>query len=191
MAMVDAGRWRFTVDDYHRMAEAGILSEDDRVELIDGEVIRMSPIGATHVGCVNRATMQLAPRAALEKLLVSVQNPVRLGTYREPQPDIALLRVRASLRPEELPKPADVVLLIEISDSTLRYDREVKLPMYAEAGIPESWLVDIKARAIERHSDPTPNGYRLVARARRGESLDSLVLPGLILAVDELLGLPS
>ena len=177
-------RRRFMVDDYERMAAAGILTEDDRVELIAGEIVEMSPIGDRHVGCVNVLADLLADLVRREAL-ISVQNPIRLSADGEPQPDIALLRRGA---PRAVPTPDDVLLVIEVADSSRDYDRGVKLPLYAAAGIKEAWLVDLVAEIIERHTDPYDGVYRRIAPARRGESLSSTALPAIILSVDAILG---
>jgi Uma2 family endonuclease len=178
-------RRRFTVEDYHRMAEAGILTEDDRVELIAGEIVEMTPIGGPHMGRLNNLADLLADLVRREAL-ISVQNPIQLSTGSEPQPDIALLR-RGAPR-DAVPTPADVLLVIEVADTSLAYDRNVKLPLYAAAGIPEAWLFDVGGEALERHTEPRDGEYRLIARARRGESLASTVLPALVLPVDAILG---
>ena len=121
-----------------------------------------------------------------DDVIVSVQNPVRLNEYAEPQPDVALIRVRDYS--ESLPTPDDVLLLIEVSDTTLAYDRGVKLPLYARAGIREVWIVDLAGETIGRHSDPSGDGYQRVAQTRRGQTLESTGLPGLIPSVDAVLG---
>jgi Uma2 family endonuclease len=176
---------RFTVNDFHRMGEAGILHEDDRVELIEGEIVEMAAIGTRHFACVNGLT-RLLIRAAGDDAIVSVQNPVRLDEHSEPQPDLAVLRVRDYR--ESLPMPEDVLLLIEVSDTTLAYDRGVKLPLYSRAGIQEVWIVDVAHEVIERHTDPSGDGYRRIERARRGETTESVALPELTLGVDTVLG---
>jgi Uma2 family endonuclease len=178
-------RRRFTVHDYHRMGEAGILHEDDRVELIEGEIVEMAAIGTRHFTCVNQLT-RLLVRGVGDAAIVSVQNPVRLDEHSEPQPDLTVLRVRDYR--ESLPMPEDVLLLIEISDTTLSYDRGVKLPLYARAGIREVWIVDLQGEIIERHTDPSGSGYRRVERARRGEALAPLTFSELTLRVDAVLG---
>lgn len=178
-------RRRFMVDDYERMAEAGILGEDERIELIAGEIVEMSPIGGRHVSCVNVLADMLADVVRREAL-ISVQNPVRLSEDSEPQPDIALLW-RSTPR-DALPTPDDVLVVIEVADSSRDYDRAVKLPLYAAAGIKEAWLVDLIAEIIERHTDPYDGTYRRIAPARRGESLSSTVLPDIVLSVDAVLG---
>ena len=130
-SMQQLTRWRFTVHDYHRMGEAGILQEDDRVELIEGELVQMTAIGTRHFSCVNRLNRLLVMNVR-DEAVVSVQNPVRLNEYTEPQPDATVIRPRDYR--ESLPMPEDVLLLIEVSDTTLAYDRGVKLPLYARSG---------------------------------------------------------
>ena len=174
---------RFTVDEFHRMAEVGILHEDDRVELIGGEIVEMNPIGGRHARCVTELTRVLVSVVG-DDVRVSPQNPVRLDEHQEPQPDVAVHRASERYRAGELPTPEDVLLLIEVADTSLTSDRDVKLPLYARAGIAEVWLVDLTANVIERHTEPSENGYRLVRRAGRGESLESVVLPALTLPVD-------
>jgi Uma2 family endonuclease len=178
-------RWRFTVHDYHRMGEAGILHEDDRVELIEGELVEMTAIGTRHFSCVNRLTRMLVMNVG-DEAIVSVQNPVRLNEYNEPQPDVTVIRPRDYR--ESLPMPEDVLLLIEVSDTTLAYDRGVKLPLYARAGIREVWIVDLAGEAIERYTDPLEESYRGADRLRRGQRLESISLPGPTPGVDEIFG---
>lgn len=178
-------RRRFTVHDYHRMGEAGILHEDDRVELIEGEIVEMAAIGTRHFACVNQLN-RLLVRGVGDAAIVSVQNPVRLDEHTEPQPDLTVLRVRDYR--ESLPMPGDVLLLIEVSDTTLAYDRGVKLPLYARAGIREVWIVDLPSEVIERHTDPSANGYRGLKKVRRGEKIEFAALPELSFRVDAVLG---
>lgn len=177
----------FTTDEYDRMAEAGILGEDDRVELIGGEVVRMAAMGARHAGCLTDLTRLLPSRLGAPTLL-RVQLPVAIPDFDEPEPDLAIVRPRGDAYREGHPTPPDVLLLIEVSDSTLEFDRRVKIPLYARAGIPEAWLVELRNEAIERHTEPSPEGYRSVRRFRRGETVTSAALPSLVLAVDEVLG---
>lgn len=174
-----------TVHEYHRMGEAGILHEDDRVELIEGELIEMAAIGTRHFTCVNQLT-RLLVRGVGDEAIVSVQNPVRLDDYGEPQPDLTVLRPRDYR--ESLPGPRDVLLVIEVSDTTLRYDREVKLPLYARADIQEVWIVDLPGATVERHTEPSADGYGLVRRVWRGDTLRPEALPDLALPVDAVLG---
>ena len=175
-------RRRFTVYEYHRMGEAGILHEDDRVELIEGELVEMAAIGTRHFACVNRLN-RLILGAVGDEAIVSVQNPVRLDEYTEPQPDVTVIRPRDYRL--SLPGPEDVLLLIEVSDTTLAYDRGVKLPLYARAGIQEVWIVNLSGGTVERHTDPSANGYRSLVNARPGEGIEAAALPGLKLAVDD------
>jgi Uma2 family endonuclease len=178
-------RWRFTVHDYHRMGEAGILHEDDRVELIEGELVEMTAIGTRHFSCLNRLNRLFVMNVG-DEAIVSVQNPVRLNEYNEPQPELTVIRSRDYR--ESLPMPKDVLLLIEVSDTTPAYDRGVKLPLYAQAGIREVWIVDLVSETIERYTDPSEEGYRLADQIRRGQTLESDALPGLTPSVDEVLG---
>lgn len=176
---------RFTVSDYHQMTEVGILTEDDRVELIDGEIVEMTPVGGRHVACVNRLN-RLLMRYTGEDVIVSVQSPVQLAKDQEPEPDVAVIRARNY--GDELPGASDILLLIEVSDTSLSYDRARKLPLYARAGIVESWLVDLRGEAIERHTNPVGGTYRVTVRVGRGEEITSLAVPGLVLKADEVLG---
>ena len=166
---------RFDVDDYYRMAEAGILSAKDRVELIEGEVVDMAPIGSEHGGKVNRLNRLLAPAMAAGHAIVSVQNPLRLDRRNEPQPDLMLLRPRRDRYREGHPTAADVLLLVEISDSSLAYDSGPKLALYARHGVPEVWVVDIVGRTVEVCLEPGPQGY-----ARRRQVAAGTVSPTLV-----------
>lgn len=183
--MQQVTRRRFTVHDYHRMGEAGILHEDDRVELIEGEIVEMAAIGTRHFSCVNGLT-RLLVRSVGDEAIVSVQNPVRLNEHTEPQPDLTVIRERDYR--ESLPMPEDVLLLIEVSDTTLAYDRNVKLPLYARAGIGEVWILDLAGETIERHTDPSEGNYRRTERARRGDRIECSTLSDLTLSVDDVLG---
>ncbi len=170
----------FTVWDYHRMTEAGVLTEDSRVELIRGQITDMSPIGAPHSRTVNRLTRLLVPLIGAQGI-VSVQNPVRLDEGSEPQPDVTILHPRMDEDDAGTPGPADVLLLIEVADSSLGFDRATKLPLYAEAGISDYWIVNLQERAIEVHRNPQGDRYARIRRVGLGESLDILLLPGLTL----------
>jgi Uma2 family endonuclease len=180
---------KFTVDDYHQMAEAGILGEDDRVELIRGEILDMSPIGKRHAACINRLNALLAALPQ-DLIIVSIQNPIQLYEDTEVQPDVALLRFRDDFYEQELPRPSDMLLIVEVSDTTLAYDRRIKLPLYAQAGIPEVWLVNIQQGVIELHAQPKDGVYSRIRRVRHGQKL---AVPGFdkaYLNVDDVLGLP-
>ena len=176
---------RFTVSDYHRMADAGIFDEDSRVELIRGQIIDMAAIGSPHLGMVNRLTRLLSALLAGRGAL-SVQNPVRLDDGSEPQPDMAILKPRVDDYGTATPGPGDVLLLIEVSDSTLRYDRTVKVPLYAESGVSECWLVDLAGRAVEVYRRPVGGRYAEARREGPDGILDIEALPGVAMAVGDL-----
>jgi Uma2 family endonuclease len=180
-------RHRFTVEEYHKMGEAGIFGEDDRVELIDGEVVEMTPIGWRHMWCVRQLIRLLASFAETSsgvRYEVGAQNPIALGEYGEPQPDLVLLHNPPVGR---LPGPAEVALVVEVADTSLGFDRDVKLPHYAEAGIAEAWLIDLNSETIEVHSGPGPGGYRKTTRYTRGERVESATVPDLAFDTDEAL----
>lgn len=179
-------RWRFTVEDYRRMAEAGLFAPDARLELIDGEILQMSPIGARHLAGVNRATRTFS-RVAGDRVVVSVQNPISLPPHDEPQPDVALLRPRADDYARQKPGPEDVLLVVEVADTSVAYDRQTKLLRYARAGVRESWLLDLPGDALEVHREPGPRGYALIRRCYRGERIAPEALPDVEIAVDDLL----
>lgn len=182
-----ATRRRFTVTEYYEMARVGILRPGDRVELIRGEIIAMSPIGDRHAGCVDFLTAGFC--AALGAgAVVRIQGPVRLGPESEPQPDVAILRPRADFYRHGHPGPADVLLIVEVSDTTREHDRDVKIPDYGEAGIPEAWRVDLVEEVIEVYRRPGPGGYHEVRRYRRGESVSCLAFPVCVFRVEDILG---
>jgi Uma2 family endonuclease len=177
----------FTVHDYHRMAEVGLLSEDSRVELIEGEIIEMSPIGSTHGGTVKRSSAFLN-RTLGDAVIVSVQDPIRLNDFSEPQPDIALLKPRKDFYSKSHPMPEDVLVVIEVADTSVNYDRNVKLPLYARAGISEAWLVVLAKDVIEVHSQPKNGKYQKVQRLKRGKTLTSQTLANFSCRLEDLLG---
>jgi Uma2 family endonuclease len=186
MSVQIAKHW-FTVAEYNRMGETGILKEEDRVELIEGEIIEMSPIGRRHAACVGRLTSLLS-RLLTEKAIVWVQNPIVLDDYSEPQPDVALLRRRDDFYERSLPAPADVLLIVEVADTTLEYDRQIKLPLYARAGIAEVWLVNLMDEQVGIYTQPAGGAYQVERQAKRGETINSSVPPNLMLKVDDILG---
>ena len=157
-AAVAIPRHRFTVHDFARLGEAGIFTEDDRAELIDGEIRDMTPIGQPHARIVNRLTWRLVTRLA-GRAYVSVQNPLRLDRYTEPQPDLVVARGGEDHYADRHLEAGDVLLVVEVADSSLRYDRIEKMPRYAGAGIPEAWLVDVAGGAVTVSTDPGPDGY--------------------------------
>lgn len=176
----------FTADEYHGMAEAGILHEDDRVELIEGEILEMSPIGSRHAACVDRLN-RLLNRSMTLDTIVRVQSPILLSEHSEPEPDLSLLRPREDFYSGGHPAPGDVLLLVEVAETSAEYDSTVKLPLYARAGIPEVWLVDLPAGTIEAHSRPVDGEYRETLRAKRGEHLTSKTVPELEVAAGDVL----
>lgn len=183
---VELQRRRFTVDDYYAMADAGILHEDDRVELIEGEIIEMAAIGSHHAACVDRLT-RLLVRQAGEDAVVRVQSPVRLSDLSEPQPDLALLRPRGDFYAARHPLPPDTLLIIEVAHSTLGYDRGVKVPLYARTGIPELWIVNIDDRVVEVYGEPENGRFRKRSEVRSGAVIRPHLLPSVAVAVDDVL----
>jgi Uma2 family endonuclease len=179
-------KWHFNVDQYYRLAEAGVLKPDDRVELIEGEIIKMPPIGSPHASSVTRANYALEPFTR-HKFIVSIQNPVRLSDFSEPVPDIALLKPRPDFYAERHPRPEDVLLIIEVADTTLLSDRNVKIPLYARHGIPECWLVNLPKKIIEVYYDLMDEVYRKALKCNREEVLTSPTVPGLSLKVSEII----
>jgi Uma2 family endonuclease len=176
-------RRRFTRAEYYRMAEVGILGEDDRVELIEGEIVQMSPAGSRHFAFVISLNRLLVVRLANDAL-VSVQSPIILTDDTEPQPDLAVLRPRAYK--ERKAYADDVLLLIEVADTSLAYARTTKLRLYARAGIPEYWIVDCAAESVEVYRDPSGESYRDVSRASAPANLALQAFPDIALALAEI-----
>ena len=180
-------RHKFTVEHYHKMIESGILNEYDRVELIRGEIIEMAAIGTKHAGCVRRLCSLLSISLS-GRALVDSQNPVKLNNNSEPQPDIALLQPREDFYAFAHPQPQDIFLIIEVADSTAKYDREVKVPLYAEEGVLEVWLVDVNEEWVEVYREPARDGYKNVGKFSRGESLSIQAFADVSISVDDVLG---
>jgi Uma2 family endonuclease len=180
-------RHRFTIDEYHRMGEVGIFHEDSRVELIEGDVVHMCPIGTRHTGGVNRLNALFTRRLG-SRAVVSVQNPMILDDYSEPQPDLTILAARSDFYSGAHPRPADVLLAVEVSDSRVSYDRGIKVALYARKHIRELWLVDIPGGALEVYRRPTASGYREHQRLVRGRRIAPLAFPRLHFRVAEILG---
>ena len=178
-------RHLLTVHDFRKMGEAGIFGEDDRIELIEGELIDMAPIGSLHAGTVIRLN-GLLTEALAGRAILSPQNPVSLADQSETQPDIAVLRNRTDFYRNSHPVPDDVFLLIEVADATLSYDRDIKIPLYARHGISEVWLVDLNARSLEVHRVPTQQGYRELIRPKNSESLTLSRLPSVSIALADI-----
>ena len=177
---------KFTVAEYYRMAEVGILHHTERVELLDGEIIVMAPIGIPHATGVRRMERVLH-QALGAAAAISVQNPVRLDDHSEPEPDIALLRFREDDYATAHPSPADILVVMEVSDSTLDFDREIKSKRYAAAGIPEMWVMNLPGDCLDRLDQPGPAGYARHTVFRRGDKISPAALPDLELAVADLL----
>ena len=179
--------FRLNISQYHQMSEAGIFSENDKVELINGEIIEMSPIGRRHTACVNRLNSVFSQLLG-NKVIIAVQNPIILNNLSEPEPDIALLKPRADFYESGHPQPQDIFLLIEVADSSLEYDRDVKIPLYATSGISEVWLVDIYEQVIIVYRYPSENGYSDIQTLSRGEKLSIQAFPEINLVVNDILG---
>lgn len=184
---VEPVRRRFTVDDYYRMAQAGILGEDDRVELIDGEILEMTPIGPPHAYRVKRLGRLFQTRLG-DRVVVSVQDPVRLDEHNEPQPDVALLAPPVERYRTRHPGPEDVLLIVEVVQTTREPELRLKLRQYARAGIAEVWVLYLTPGNLVVHREPSGPNYRSVRTFRRGETVAPLLLPELELDVEEALG---
>lgn len=178
-------RYRLTVAAYHQLGGIGVFNENSRVELMNGELITMPPIGEQHAGKTRRIN-QIFSRLVGTSAIVDVQNPVALDAHSEPQPDIALLKPRVDFYEHSHPRPEDILLLIEVSDSTLRYDREVKIPHYAKAGISEVWILDIAHQRLEIYRRPSADGYRQILYPELQEQVAPVLLPELLFSVDQL-----
>ena len=177
--------FRLGVDAYHQMIDNGIFDEDDRVELIEGGLRAMRPIKPDHAGKNNRLNRLLNQRVG-DAALVTVQNPLTLPPHSEPEPDLMLLRPRDDFYERANPTPNDTLLVIEICDSSLRYDQEVKAPLYAAHGVPEVWLVDLQHRRLEIYREPGTDGYRLILRPDATEVVSPVLLPGLRVPVKDI-----
>ena len=184
---VEMKRRRFTVADFLRLAEIGFLADDERVELIRGEIIEMSSISEGHASTVMRL-VSLLSRMFGQRALLSVQNPVQLDDATLPQPDVALLRPRDDFYGQRHPGPEDTLLLIEVSDTTLTYDRRVKTALYSAAGVMEYWIINLQKRQIEVYREPQSEGYRTMTRYAPGETLSPLAFPEVQLDITEILG---
>ena len=184
---VELKRFRFSRADYHQLAKVGIIKAGARVELIDGEILEMSPIGRRHRSSVDRAVDVFAPRLH-GTAIVRVQSSITLGEYGEPEPDLTLLRFRADFYAESDETPEDILLIVEVADSSEAYDRRTKGPLYARFGIPDYWLVDLNRDLVTVYRDPTPNGYASSRVYPRGESVSPLAFPDLTVAVDDIVG---
>lgn len=177
---------RLTIDAYYRMGQAGVFAPDARVELIEGEVVNMPPIGSAHAGTVNTLNWLLTS-ALGERTVVAVQNPVRLGDDSELEPDVAVLRPRPDRYRDSHPSPADVLLIVEIADTSLQFDRSTKIPLYARHGIPEAWLVDLVNRLVSIYREPKDGIYRNVQTTGTPGTVELSQLPGVTIDLSGLL----
>lgn len=175
------------MDEFYQMARAGIFTEHDRVELIEGEIVEITPIGSRHGACVDR-TAYLFFQKLGGKAIVRVQGVVRLGKHSESQPDIALLKHREDFYSETQPGPHDLLLIVEMADTSQEYDRGIKVPLYARHGIPEVWVIDLQSETVRTYRTPAGENYQEIRRFGRGETISCFFLPELQLAVDEVLG---
>jgi Uma2 family endonuclease len=176
----------FTVAEYYQMGCAGILARDERVELIEGEIIQMPPIGVGHAFHVDRI-MRLFAQVFGDTVHLRVQNPIHLGDRSEPVPDVMLLQPRVDSYATHHPTPTDVLLLVEVSDTTVAFDTKVKLPLYASEGVAEVWIVDLNVRAVRVNSGPTQRGYQISETKGRGERLTPSAFPERSFLVDDIL----
>ncbi len=176
----------FTADEFERMAQVGLFPEGARLELIGGEIVEMSPIGKRHAACVDALNWWLSRKVG-DAAIVRIQNPIQLDDFTEPQPDLSLLKPREDFYRDVLPAPADVLLVVEVADTSVDYDRQVKLPLYARAGIAEVWIVNLPEDKIETYARPAGGAYEAEAERRRGERVSSSTLPSLAVEVDAIL----
>jgi len=181
-----AKRW-ITADEYERMGEAGIFAQDARLELIEGEIYAMSPIGSPHAACVDALTITFN-EFLRRRFIVRVQNPIRLDDFSEPQPDVALVRWRDDFYRNAHPTPADVLLVVEVADATVETDRAVKMPLYAKAGVVEVWLVNLPEARVEIFSDLAGGTYQNIKHVERGAEAQSVSIPDLSIGVAQLFG---
>jgi Uma2 family endonuclease len=179
-------RLRFSVDEYYKMIELGMLKDYEKSEIIEGELIQKMPIGDKHASVVNKLTRILV-KSVSDEILVSIQNPVRISDYNEPEPDVVLADL-SKFDGKRHPRPAEVLFLIEVSDSTVKYDRDKKLPLYAEAEIAEVWIVNLPSEIVEVHTKPKFGLYQLVKIYNRGELVKSEAIPNLAIEVEKIIG---
>jgi Uma2 family endonuclease len=176
-ARVRVSRHRLTVEQYHRMAQAGVLAPDARVELIEGEIIDMAPVGSKHWSVVNRLN-QILVTALQGRAIVSVQSSIRLGEFSEPEPDLAVFKYRPDFYAERLPTGDDALLIVEVADTTAPCDRGVKLPLYAKHGIPEVWIVDLEAALLRLFRHPEGDRYLQITETDQPGPTPLAALPG-------------
>ncbi|HLL16121.1 MAG TPA: Uma2 family endonuclease [Pyrinomonadaceae bacterium] len=187
MSLPEISRYYFSVAEFERMGEAGVFTKDARLELIEGEIIERSRINSRHAACV-KFLSRFLNRTVGDIALVSVRNPIRLDDFSEPEPDIALLRLRDDFYRDAHPTPADVLLIIKVADTTLAYDRQVKAPLYAKAGVGETWIINLTEEQIETYSGLVDGAYQTTVNFRRGEEARSQTIPPLAVSVADVLG---
>jgi Uma2 family endonuclease len=185
--VTEVRRYNFTVDEFAKMGEAGIFTAEDRVELIDGEIREMAPIGSHHAAIVSRLNVTLVELLKRTAIL-EVQNPLRLDSHNEPQPDFSIVKARDDYYETSLPEPGDTLLVIEVADSTLAYDIHDKTPRYARYMIPEVWVVDVEAKVVRVFTQPGPGGYANERVMQRGSTITSASVEGLRVGVNEIFG---
>jgi Uma2 family endonuclease len=176
---------KFTVQQYELMLEAGVFAESDRLELINGEIRVMSPICIKHAVCVAKTTKNFERKLG-DQTIIWTQNPIILSNYFQPQPDLAILKWRDDFYAEALPMPDDILLIIEVADSTIAYDRDVKSTLYAANGIPEMWLFDVNKKVVEGYSQPSASGYKRMQRYEQNETLAMMALPDIVFNWEEI-----
>ncbi len=179
-------RKKFTVEEYYKLGEVGIIGPDERTELIDGDIILMSPMGRRHFGFLIRLN-RIFSKLFNDRALVAIQGPVRLNGELQPEPDLLILKPCGDDYIESDIQIQDIYLLIEVADTTINHDRNVKSVLYGRAGIIELWIVDINAELVEVYRNPGPNGYESIQQFRRGESISPLAFPDLVISVDDIL----
>lgn len=177
----------FSTNEYHRLVNAGILHEKERIELIQGELILMAPIGSSHASRVDRLN-RIFNKYVGERAIIRVQNPVKIDDHSEPEPDIALLKPRSDFYAERHPAPQEVFLIVEVADTSLDYDRNVKMPLYAQQGISEAWLINLPEHCVELYTEPSPQGYEVHRIFHTGKIIISSIFPDLHVPVEEILG---
>lgn len=183
---VELLRRLFTVEEYERMVQADILAIAERVELLNGEIVEMSPIGTRHAACVKRLN-QLFSQLVGGRAIIGVQDPIRLSDRSQPQPDLALLQPRSDFYVTAHPQPPDILLIVEVADTSADYDRQVKIPLYANAGIIEVWLLDLVEQYLEVYRQPSANGYQH-QQLHRNQQIFIQALPDLTISIDDILG---
>jgi Uma2 family endonuclease len=183
---VERTRMLFTTERFERMVEAGVLGPDDRVELIEGEIVEMSPIGTSRAACVKRL-IRLLTRSLDDRAIVGVQDPLRLPPRSAPQPDLAVLRPRDDFYESAHPGAGDTLLAIEVADTSVRFDRLVKVPMYARAGVSEVWLVDIPSARVEVYRGPAEGAYTSIEVLESDGVLSLAAFPDVAFAVADIL----